>query len=97
MAPAYDLLNVAILIPEDTEELALTLDGKKKKLKREHFEQLGKGLGLTDKQINGAFKRMVKNKPMAIEWIDRSFLSYDMKTAYKDVLEAKYKQLGLVE
>ncbi|NQU53198.1 MAG: hypothetical protein HQ522_11745 [Bacteroidetes bacterium] len=40
LSPAYDLLNVAIVIPGDKEELALTLAGKKKKLKREHFEQL---------------------------------------------------------
>jgi len=97
LAPAYDLLNVAIVFPEDTEELALTLAGKKKKLKREQFEQFGKELGLTDKQINGAFKRMVKNKPRALRWLDRSFLSEDMKTSYKEVLEAKFKQLGLLE
>ncbi len=30
LAPAYDLLNVSILIPEDSEELALTLAGKRK-------------------------------------------------------------------
>lgn len=32
LAPAYDLLNVAIVNPDDTEELALTIEGKKKKL-----------------------------------------------------------------
>lgn len=47
LSPAYDLLNVAIVLPEDSEELALTLAGMKKKLKREHFEQLGEGLGMT--------------------------------------------------
>ncbi len=78
LAPAYDLLNVALIFPEDTEELALTLAGKKKKLQQEQFEQLGIGLGLTEKQINGAFKRIVKNKSKALEWVDRSFLSGDM-------------------
>ncbi len=34
---AYDLLNVRIANPADDEDLALTLDGKKKKLKRVHF------------------------------------------------------------
>jgi serine/threonine-protein kinase HipA len=95
LAPAYDLLNVAVLFPEDTDELALTLAGKKKKLKREQFEQFGKGLDLSVKQINGAFKRIIKNKSKALEWIDRSFLSGDMKTAYKEVLEAKFAQLGI--
>ena len=93
LAPAYDLLNVAIVFPEDTEELALTLAGKKKKLKREHFEQLGKGLELTDKQIQGVFKRMIKYKPKAIEWIDKSFLSDDMKKAYINILETRYEHL----
>ena len=96
LSPAYDLLNVAVIFPEDEEELALTLAGKKKKLKREHFEQLGKGLDLTDIQINRAFTRIVKNKSKALEWIDRSFLSGDMRTAYKEALEAKFKQLGLI-
>ncbi len=97
LSPAYDLLNVAIVFPEDTEELALTLVGKKKKLKREHFEHLGEGLGLTSKQIKGAFNRVINNKSKAFDWIDRSFLSNDMKNSYKEVLEGKYKQLGLKE
>ena len=97
LAPAYDMLNVAVILPEDTEELALTLAGKKKKLKREQFEQFGIGLGLTDKQINGVFKRIVKNKSKALEWIDRSFLSGNKKTAYKKVLEERFMQLGLIE
>lgn len=93
LSPAYDLLNVSILNPDDEEELALTVVGKKKKLKREHFELLGSGLGLTDKQIVGAFKRMEKNKPKAMDLINQSFLSDKMKNAYKDVLERRYNQL----
>lgn len=65
LAPAYDLLNVAIVNPDDTEELALTLEGKKKKLKWEHFRRLGINLGLNEKQIKGIAKRFQKNKPIA--------------------------------
>ena len=90
LAPAYDLLNVAIVNPEDTEELALTLEGKKKKLKWEHFERLGRNLELNDKQINGVIKRFEKNKPKALKWIDNSFLSSDYKQKYKTLLEERY-------
>lgn len=93
LAPAYDLLNVAIILAEDTEELALALEGKKKKIKQEHFIRLGKGLGLNDKQIDGVFSRIVKNKPKAIEWINKSFLSTKMKTAYEEVLNSRYERL----
>lgn len=91
LAPAYDLLNVAIINPDDNEELALTIDGKKRKLKKEHFVQLGKVLGLTEKQIQGVFSRMLKNKPKAMQWIAISFLSDEMKVAYKELLESRYQ------
>lgn len=90
LAPAYDLLNVAIVNPEDTEELALTVEGKKKKLKWEHFERLGIGLGLNQKQLKGIAKRFQKNKAIAIKWIDSSFLSAEYKEKYKTLLEERY-------
>lgn len=93
LAPAYDLLNVAIINPEDTEELALTLEGKKKKLKWEHFERLGLNLGLNQKQLKGIGKRFQKNKAVAIEWIDNSFLSTEYKEKYKALLEERYQIL----
>jgi serine/threonine-protein kinase HipA len=95
LSPAYDLLNVAIVNPDDTEELALTLEAKKRKLKREHFERLGIGLELTVKQIQGVFNRMIKYKPLANVWIDKSFLSKEMKGEYKKIIEARYQQLKL--
>ncbi|SCX84113.1 serine/threonine-protein kinase HipA [Flavobacterium caeni] len=93
LAPAYDLLNVAIVNPSDTEELALTLEGKKKKLKWEHFDRLGKALDLNDKQINGIAKRFQKNKPLAHQWIDRSFLSESYREKYRALLEQRYAVL----
>ncbi len=38
---------------------------------------------------------MARNKSKAIELLDKSFLSDEMTIAYKEVLEAKYKQLGI--
>lgn len=95
LSPAYDLLNVSIVNPDDEEEFALTLGGKKKKLKHEHFEQLGTGLGLNDKQMEGALKRIVKNKPKAMDLLDRSFLSDQMKISYKEMIEKRYAQIEL--
>jgi serine/threonine-protein kinase HipA len=90
LAPAYDLLNVNIANPLDNEELALPIEGKKKRLRKDHFERFGKGLDLNDKQIESVFKRFIQNKPVAIEWIDNSFLSEEFKNRYKAVLEQRY-------
>lgn len=94
LSPAYDLLNASILNPDDTEELALTLSGKRKKLKRALFIQFAEELGLTDKQIKGVFKRFERNIPTAMKLIDRSFLSEEMRNAYKDVFETRFKQIS---
>jgi serine/threonine-protein kinase HipA len=93
LAPAYDLLNVALVLPEDLEELALTLVGKKKKIKKDHFEQLGRGMGLNAKQIRGVFKRFLEYKSSADEWIERSFLSNDFKAGYLGILNERYGRI----
>ncbi|MDX1363376.1 HipA domain-containing protein [Arenibacter latericius] len=93
LAPAYDLLNVAIVNPEDKEEMALTLQGKKTKLQRVHFENLGKGLGLTERQISGVFTRFSDKKEDAIECLTKSFLSKTMKAKYIDLLHQRYQRI----
>ena len=93
LAPAYDLLNVAIANPEDTEELALTLSGKKRKLKKEHFVNFGENLGLTTKQIVTVFNRFEKKKSGMIEMIHNSFLSKKMEVAYTEILEERFLRL----
>ncbi|MGK6352668.1 HipA domain-containing protein [Parapedobacter sp. DT-150] len=95
LSPAYDLLNVAIVNPSDYEELALTLEGKKRKLTSSHFERFGKELGLTDRQISNVFKRFSTNKTHADAWIEKSFLSDDMKIAYSAVVNQRYAQMDL--
>ncbi len=90
LAPTYDLLNVAIANPEDKEELALTLGGKKKKLRKEHFVKLAQNLELNTKQIDGVFKRFSEKKEDLIKMIHNSFLSETMKKNYIEVLKKRY-------
>ena len=93
LSPAYDLLNVSIVLPEDEEELALTLGGKKRKLTKAIFNEFGENLGLNRKQIDGVYKRFYKKKHIALQWIGNSFLSEDIKEKYKSILEERYEKL----
>jgi serine/threonine-protein kinase HipA len=93
LAPAYDLLNVSIVLPEDDEELALTLGAKKKKLKKSSFDDFGVNLGLNTKQINGTYNRFLKNKKKAHELIKVSFLSDGMKDNYRELLDSRYDKI----
>ena len=93
LAPAYDLLNVQLANPSDKEELALTLDGRKKNLKRHHFERFGENLGLNNKQVQGIFDRFSQNKPQLKRLIEASFLSEISKENYWDILLKKFDAL----
>lgn len=91
LAPAYDLLSTRLVIPEkdDPEELALTLNAKKKKFKLNDFIHLAKVLKLNDKQISNSLTRFEKSMPLAIDFIDSSFLTKDDKEKYKKLMKER--------
>lgn len=90
LSPAYDLLNVNLANPSDKEELALQMEGKKRKFTGHHFERFGTNLGLNNKQIQGVFDRFIKNQAKAKSLIDASFLSEEMKEEYWSIMLQKY-------
>ena len=92
LSPAYDMLSTALAMPEDTEELALTLTGKKRKLNRTDFEKAFLQSGLEAKVINNIFSRFEKIFPQWQAFIDASFLSNEQKKSYNQLIEEKMKQ-----
>lgn len=92
LSPAYDLLNVKIILPEDMDETALLFGGKKKNFNKGHFNRLGEVLQLNEKQINAVYKRLFKWLPEAIQLIDISFLSEENRTSYKELITQRTMQ-----
>ena len=93
MTPAYDMLSTALVMPEDTEELALTLNGKKRKIKKTDFVVSMLASGLDEKVIENIFARFMKSKYKWFEFIDISFLPDEMKEAYKAIITEKLSLL----
>lgn len=93
LSPAYDMLSTALATPEDTEELALTLNGKKRKLCRNDFEKAFTQSGLDAKVINNLFSLFKKTVPQWMEFIDVSFLDEEKKEGYKRLVEKKISLL----
>ena len=93
LTPAYDLLSTALVLPEDAEELALTLNGRKRKLRSSDFVQAMTASGMDEKVIDNLFKKFIKAIPKWNEWIDVSFLPDEMKGKYKALIEEKIERL----
>ena len=88
LTPAYDLISTSIVMPEDDEELALTLNGKKKRLKRIDFETAMRASGMDDKAIVNLFNKFSKVIPKWYQIIEESFLPDDVKLAYRSQIES---------
>ena len=96
LTPAYDLLSTSIVMPEDDEELALTLNGKKKKIKREDFEKAMSDSGMDEKSIANLFKKFERAYPKWIEMIAQSFLPAEQQGLYREQIVRMSAKLGIL-
>ncbi len=94
LAPAYDLLNTAIMLPSDQEESALTINGKKNRLKKDDFETLAENLELIPKIRDRIFRKTIKSMIENMKIIENSFLNRDMKTKYIETVNSGIEKLS---
>ncbi len=96
ISPAYDMLCTKIAMPDDKEEMALTINGKKRKLKKTDFDSLAKNLNIPDKTVANSYKKFIDKKGKAFSYIDISFLPGTMKEDYKRIFTENAKQIELL-
>jgi len=92
-SPAYDLLSTALVILDDKEESALTINGKKNKLSLNDFNKLAESLKINEKSLKSIYSRFDKVLPQWTTCIRQSFLSKKMQDNYIDLLNIKHKKL----
>lgn len=95
LSQAYDLINVHLVFPEDTEELALTLDGRKKKIGRNNFVRAMESTGLESKVIENIIHKFMNAAPKWYDFIDISFLSQELKEKYKAEIAGNLAKLEI--
>ena len=93
LTPAYDLINVAIANPEDKEELALSLSGKKSNLKLEDFLRSTTTMGVEENVVLHLIENMRKAIPKWKSLIQSSFLSEEMKDRYEQLIISRMNRL----
>ena len=86
LAPFYDLINVKLILPEDKEDTALMLGGKKRNFNKAYFNRFGELLQLNEKQIAAVYKRLEKWQIVAIPLINQSFLDEESKSSYQKLV-----------
>ena len=89
LSPAYDLLNVAIANPKDKEEMALSINGKKARIKLADFLKASDTMGIEQRVTLGLIDGLRNAMPAWIDLINDSFLSDDMKQNYLDLISRR--------
>ena len=89
LTPAYDLLSGVLSNPKDKEEMALSLNGKKKKIKDSDFVAAFKTCGVPEIVFYRIKKKYLNLLPKFEEEIQCSFLSEELKTAYIELLHRR--------
>ena len=90
LSPAYDLVATKIVNPLDLEEMALTLNGRKREIKRSDFEAFSKTLKLSTRQMDQVFSKMQESKEKWSYLIQISFIPLGMKEKLLNLIEDKF-------
>lgn len=86
LSKAYDILPVNEILPEDKEQLALTLNGKKRNIRKKDFFALAKSLELPEKSAENMLKKLCALKGKFLEQCEESYLSDEQKEGMKELI-----------
>lgn len=93
LCAAYDLVNAAIVNPRDNEQLALTLNGRKRNLSEADFLSAGETMGIDRKVTMRLILKFAALLSKFHQMVDQSFLSDGLKEKYHKLLSERMNSL----
>lgn len=96
LTPAYDLVATHLVLPEDTEESALALNGKKRNLRRKDFDALAGGLEVGEKARDNAYAKLAATSRHWEGLRGKTFLGGDHRKQLTSLIASRSKRLGLI-
>ncbi|WP_082743381.1 HipA domain-containing protein [Faecalibaculum rodentium] len=94
LAPAYDLLPVNLVLPEDTEMTALTLHGKKKNQRKNDFLYLADNMGLPRPTALRIIQNLCRQEHRFFSLIDQSELPETWQQKFKHLIHDRINRLS---
>lgn len=89
LSPAYDLLPVNVIMPEDTEEFALALNGKKTHIRKKDFLIYAEQCGISKKSAEKMIYKIVSMKSDYLKMCNSSLLPDYMKNRFTELIERR--------
>ena len=89
LSPAYDLLPMNVIMPEDTEELALALNGKKTHIRKKDFLIYAEQCGISKKSAEKMIYKIISMKSDYLKMCNSSLLPDYMKNRFTELIERR--------
>jgi len=93
LAPTYDQVSTAIVMPEDTDELALPLNGFQKKLLSMDFVEAIENTGLSKQMAQRILNRFAPLQKAWFDCIDKSFITETQKIQFKTLISERIDRI----
>ena len=93
LSPAYDLLPVTVIMPEDKEEFALPINGKKRNIHRKDFLIFAVDCGIAKLAAEKMIGQLVSMKPVFVDMCCNSLMPQDMKEAFIELVDKRVSAL----
>ena len=89
LSPAYDLLPVNVIMPEDKEQFALTMNGKKANLRRGDFLTFADSCGISRAAAEKMIARLLTKEQTLLDLCDASLLPEEMKQTFRGLIRTR--------
>ncbi|MDO5139229.1 MAG: HipA domain-containing protein [Oscillospiraceae bacterium] len=89
LSKAYDMLPVNVIIPEDQEQLALTLNGKKRNIRKKDFITFAEKCDIPVKSAEKIIRKVCSLKEKFIKACDESYLPEMKKEEMKQLITCR--------
>ena len=93
LSPAYDLLPVNVIMPEDKEEFALPINGKKRNIHRKDFLIFAAGCGIAKLAAEKMIGQLISMEPVFIDMCCNSLMPQDMKEVFIELVDKRVSAL----
>ena len=89
LSKAYDMLPVNVIMPEDKEQLALTINGKKRNIHKKEFRILAESCGIPLNSAERMMKKVCSLKAKLFTQIEESCLSAEQKEQMEELISKR--------
>ena len=93
LSEAYDMLPVNVIMPEDKEQLALTINGKKRNIHRKEFRLLAESCGISLSAAEHMIKKICSLEKKLLKQVDEAYLSEAQRGQMKEIISKRIEIL----